>query len=355
MDAVDPDLPPAKLVCSRDQRRTRSSLPRTDLKKCLICQEDKRDGRDRRRLEKLTRCEGDSTPGKLLNAAQIRRHDRILLEIDQQDLWAKDILYHVLCYKVFTSPRALHLIMEKEMAEEDAGDDLREAKTRAFAKLTAYVEQNVIEQPETVTNMADLCSKFVECLNDEGVSLVSYKTYMLKARLANHFGEALTFDRPRKRTLSEYVFNSSVPPGPLIDKCVMALSAMERAADLEMGSSATTSLSSQVSADSSPAADLFRAALFLRSEILSMEDTVPKPSDVPEDKIIVPNSLFNFLPWVLLGDVVESAPVSLERVPVESHADTRQVLSLAQDFIHCATRGRKKPRNMWHYPLQSNI
>ena len=119
MDAVDPDLPPAKLVCSRDRRRTQSSLPRTDLKKCLICQEDKRDGRDRLRLEKLTLCEGDSTPGKLLNAAQIRRHDRILLEIDQQDLWAKDILYHVSCYKVFTSPRALHLIVEKEM-EKDA-------------------------------------------------------------------------------------------------------------------------------------------------------------------------------------------------------------------------------------------
>ena len=86
-----------------------------------------------------------------------------------------------------------------------------------------------------------------------------------------------------------------------------------------------------------------------------MEDKVPippKPSDVTEDKIIVPNSLFNFLAWVLLGDVVESAPVSLERVPVESHADTRQVLSLAQDFIHCAIRGRKKPQSMWHYPLQ---
>ena len=200
MDAVDPDLPPAKLVCSRDRRRTRSSLPRTDLKKCLICQEDKRDGRDCRRLEKLTRCEGDSTPGKLLNAAQIRRHDRILLEIDQQDLWAKNIFYHVLCYKVFTSPRALHLIVEKEMAEEDAGDDLREAKTRAFAKLTTYVEQNVMEQPETVTNMADLCSQFVECLNDEGVSLVSYKTYMLKARLANHFGEALRVCVQQQRT-----------------------------------------------------------------------------------------------------------------------------------------------------------
>ena len=135
-----------------------------------------------------------------MNAAQIRRHDRILLEIDQQDLWAKDILYHVSCYKVFTSPRALHLIVGKEIAEEDAGDDLLEAKTRAFAKFMAYVEPNVIEQPKTVTNVADLCSKFVECLNDEGVYLVSYKTYMLKARLANHFGEALRVCVQQQRT-----------------------------------------------------------------------------------------------------------------------------------------------------------
>ena len=68
----------------------------------------------------------------------------------------------------------------------------------------------------------------------------------------------------------------------------------------------------------------------------------PKPSDVTEKNIHVPNSLFNFIAWVVLGDVGKSALVTLERLEVESKSDNRLVLSLAQDFIHCATRGRKK-------------
>ena len=231
--SLDSDLPPAKLVCTEDRRRTRSSLPRTDPKKCLICQEDKRDSRNRRKLEKLTRCEGDSTPVTLLNAAQIRGDERVLLEIDQQDLWAKDVLYHTSCYKRFTSPSSLRVIVESEVAKEDSAAEaceLRNAKARAFVKLTEYIDENIIKQPECVADMADLCSKYVQCLNDEGVTLVSYRAFLLKARLADHFGDALTFHRPRKRTMSEYVFNSNAPAGPLIEKCAMALSAMERVA-----------------------------------------------------------------------------------------------------------------------------
>ena len=152
--------------------------------------------------------------------------------------------------------------------------------------------------------------------------------------------------------MSEYVFNSNLPPGPLIDKCAMALAAMEHAAeDLGIDCSPCTSASTRsqphmhFSSEPSPTTDLFKAVLFLRSEILCMADTVPvppRPSDVTEKNIHVPNSLFNFIAWVLLGDVGKSAPVTLERLEVESKSDNRLVLSLAQDFIHCATRGRKK-------------
>ena len=85
-------------------------------------------------MEKLTRCEGDSTTETLLNAAQIRGHHRIILATDQQDLWARDILYHISCYENFTSPRALQLIIEKEVAEEDAESSESGAKIRAIRK-----------------------------------------------------------------------------------------------------------------------------------------------------------------------------------------------------------------------------
>ena len=90
------------------------------------------------------------------------------------------------------------MIIEKEVTEEDAGSSESGAKIKAFEKLVDYVEENIIKRPESVTNISDLCSKYVECLNDEGISLVSYRAYLLKARLVNHFGDVLTFHRPRK-------------------------------------------------------------------------------------------------------------------------------------------------------------
>ena len=39
---------------------------------------------------------------------------------------------------------------------------------------------------------------------------------------------------------------------------------------------------------------------------------------------------------------MEICTCNVGRLEVESKSDNRLVLSLAQDFIHCATRGRKK-------------
>ena len=89
------------------RRLTRSSLL------CLICQEEKPDAKNRRLRERLVRCECDSTPGTLLHAAEVDNQcgndaevdnaERILLEIQNQDLWAKDILYHRSCYLMLTT------------------------------------------------------------------------------------------------------------------------------------------------------------------------------------------------------------------------------------------------------------
>ena len=131
--------PPQKLLC----RRTRSSIPRTDLRKCIICQAEKRQKRNRRLVERLARCEGDTTPATLCYAAQVRQDERVLLEIDQQDLWAKDILYHASSYTNYVSQRALEQLLKKDVAEEDA-DDSAGTKQRAFAALAEYMAENVI-------------------------------------------------------------------------------------------------------------------------------------------------------------------------------------------------------------------
>ena len=150
--------PPQKLLC----QQTRSLIPRTDLRKCIICHAEKRQKRNCRLVERLARCEGDTTPATLCYVAQVRQDERILLKIDQQDLWAKDILYHAFCYVSFVSQQALEQLLKKDVAEEDA-DDSAGAKQQAFAAFAEYVVENVMNS-DTVTNMNDLCCRFVELL-----------------------------------------------------------------------------------------------------------------------------------------------------------------------------------------------
>ena len=73
-----------------------------------------------------------------MNGGEIRREERILLEIEHEDLWAKDVLYHRSCYQSFTSLGALGRILNKEVADEDSL--LSDARKRAFATLIRYVQ-----------------------------------------------------------------------------------------------------------------------------------------------------------------------------------------------------------------------
>ena len=110
MDESDePQGPPAKVPCLPG-RTTRSSFEETKKDMCLICQAQKRDRHDRRRWEEVVRIGGHSTPATLMHAAEVRGdslHDeRVLLQIRDQDVWAKDIRNHRSCYQTYTSPAA---------------------------------------------------------------------------------------------------------------------------------------------------------------------------------------------------------------------------------------------------------
>ena len=114
-----------------------------------------------------------------MNAAEIRREERILLDIEHEDLCAKYVFYHHSCSQSFTSPGALRCILNKEVADEDSL--LSDARKRAFASLIRYVDENIIYNPDSITNVADLCSNFVEFLNVDGVETTTYHACVIKA------------------------------------------------------------------------------------------------------------------------------------------------------------------------------
>ena len=131
-------------------------------------------------------------PGTLLHAAEVYNlcgsdaevdnAERILLEIQNQDLWAKDILYHRSCYLSYVSPRKLKQRLTKELASEDSAE-YAEAAEKAFRSLVEHVKEKIIGCPETVIKMSALCATYVQFLQQQGVDVESYRTYLLKTRL----------------------------------------------------------------------------------------------------------------------------------------------------------------------------
>ena len=79
LETVETDATPPQKVLrdagtfGESHRRTRSSQALTDLKKCIICQDEKRQSKNRRLFKRLVRLECDSAPGTLCNAAQVRQ------------------------------------------------------------------------------------------------------------------------------------------------------------------------------------------------------------------------------------------------------------------------------------------
>ena len=61
-----------------------SLIPCMYLKKCIICQADKRQKPNHQLVERLAFCEGDTTPATLCYIAKVRQDERILMEIDHQ-------------------------------------------------------------------------------------------------------------------------------------------------------------------------------------------------------------------------------------------------------------------------------
>ena len=117
-------------------------------------------------------------PATLCYTAQVREDDRVLLEIDQQDLWAKDVLYHPSCYANYVSQRALQQKLKKDVSAEDAAGN---AHSRAFSSLSQHIRETIIDCPETVTNTNDLSRRYVDFLRDEGMDVSCYRNYILKA------------------------------------------------------------------------------------------------------------------------------------------------------------------------------
>ena len=90
--------------------------------------------------------------------------------------------------------------------------------------------------------------------------------------LVHHFGDALTFHRPHKQNVCEYVFSSMVQPGPLVENCAVAMATIASTAEEMVDDASQCSLDEM---EVSTVRDAYRAAIFIRSEIQSLQNNIP--------------------------------------------------------------------------------
>ena len=336
------------------QRRTnlRSNRALSSNKlKCIICQQDKKDPRDRRKNETLTKC--TNLNDTLLNAAKLRQDDRTLLELESRgvDNVAGDLLYHCSCYREYTRAKDLRRL-------EDTPEDDSDPYRLAFQELVAEIEETIFNDSEDggaqVQRMPELRDRFLTLLEHQGVTCSKgYRTEKLKRRLRAHFKDCLTFYQPAPGTAC-IVYASSAPAYRIAEAMANSReggpegpSDSQEELDLED----LPAIDATFSAEASNVSEVYHSALLLRKVIQDaaaehQQPFPPSASHLNEKTALaaVPDLLFNFLAWLLFGNKCPSASGEHAKAKVSLEPDmNRYVVSIGQDIVYRVTHGRVKP------------
>ena len=197
-------------------------------------------------------------------------------------------------------------------------------------------------------------------LKNEGVLAPGYRTSNLKVRLQQCFGDRIRFVRTSVNE-SEVVLAAAVPSQVLAEAaCSTASVCNDDSPFHQYDTSDETDIADEPPtnhASHQTVTELFNSALFLRSIIRSMKNTVPEVPlavDLSPDKIDAPVPLYNFLVWLIGGCTTdEDSNISIVERAQSSEECHCHVMSVLQDLVHCTTRGRI--RTCKHLALPSTV
>ncbi|XP_061913285.1 uncharacterized protein LOC133656293 isoform X2 [Entelurus aequoreus] len=313
---------------------------------CIICQKVEKYTRvgGKRQRDQLTQAETVSA-GQLLKAAEIKKDAAILLHINDKDCVAIEVRYHRTCYRQYT--RFLSLSTATHTATRD--EEIQPFADSYNLFCDQVIRQRIIIDKE-VLRMDKLRKLFVDTVKKhEDLDASGYRRDKLKRRLVRDFPQ-LVFHCPPQRNISEMVF-------------VETLSLADRV-PLPSGTSPSTTESTEVSqAESQAESDsehtasttagqnttentrtLYSAGLILKrllSDSPGMKCPWPPTAEdlnVSEAKSVVPVELYNFIAWII-GATEEPTLACYVDVPDDVNL---KVISLCQDIVYLASKGRKQ-------------
>ena len=300
-------------------RTFRSGMTPVDWSKCLICKNKTyKKSRDLSNVCTFEACQS-------IRLAAERKGDSSMLHIlngVNGDLIAAEAKYHKNCFATYVSKKST-----LSLAKGEAGNLPHES---AFQELVIDLAAG-IEQGRAY-DMVSLLGKYRDILTQEGAANPeSYTTQNLKIRLQKHFSSSIVFHQPADRSKSELVYSSSVNVQDILNAWAVfqpPAKGNESVNDVTL-----------------PSSEIYHIASLIKQEIKKCTGIPTKPLNTQDVSMETARQLIPDCLYLLIRLLVTSGK---HRRPSDALSqstnmeDERQILSIAQDIIHCNTKGRVK-------------
>ena len=234
------------------------------------------------------------------------------------DLVAADAKYHKNCFSLYVAKKGKSLGTDKDSQYEAAFQELAEDITPGIRKGKAY-------------DMASLLTRFRETLDRREIGSESYTKQHLKSHMEKHFGDDVVFSQPSHRSKPEIVYSSTVKVKDVLNAWADNTPVPENKCK---GSETVT------------AEDIFRVANYVKKKIKECTGISRRLLDVrdistEQIKKLIPGCLYWLIRLLITSD--ERDYQSLDGSSTCNNlAAERQVISIAQDIIHCSSNSRTK-------------
>ena len=247
-----------------------------------------------------------------IRKAAVGKNDLRMLAVVSRDLVAAKACYHKSCYRNYTR----NIAISGEKKEDSGYTEYSRAELQGYEKLFNYIRTDLLQNPRIV-KLSELYTMFTSFVNSQGELeiLESTRTHFRRS-LEKEFRDAIDFE--------DLYGNNRIFAIP------RNLSRLDLAKQVTEKSNTTSPNTSDISF----------AALILR-EAIQAQDTEaswpPKPSDLTENAVNIPEVVKKFLYTLMTGSTNVS---EMESCSPRTH---RLMLSLGQDLIFAVSGGRQRP------------
>jgi len=300
-------------------RTFRSGMAPVDFSKCLICKNNTyKKSRDLTNVCTFEACQS-------IRSAAERKGDSSMLHIlngVNGDLIAAEAKYHKNCFATYVSKKSTLCL-----AKGEAVDSPHE---RAFQELVIDLASGI--KQGKAYDMMSLLGKCQDILMQKGASNPeSYTTQNVKIRLQKHFSSAIVFHQPADQRKPELVYSSSVNIQDILNAWAVFQPPAKGNASVNDGTLQPS--------------EIHRLASSIKQEIKKCTGIPTKPLNTQDVSMetarqLIPNCLYLLIKLLVTADKCSRPSDALSQSTNVEHE--RQILSIAQDIIHCNTNGHVK-------------